>query len=88
MNNGSWYGFPYRVLLPSGLKNVFATGMMITTDHHAHMSTRNTVSCMAMGQAAGTAAALCVKYNVETRELRYDLLRKQLLKDNVFLDRE
>ena len=86
VNNGSWYGFPYRAMLPVGLKNVYAVGMMITSDHHAHMSTRNTVSCMAMGQAAGTAAALCVKYGTETRTLPYELLRAQLIKDHVFLE--
>ena len=37
--------------------NTRAAGMLITSDFHAHMSTRNTVCCMGQGQAAGTAAA-------------------------------
>ena len=52
--------------------------MMITSDHRAHMSTRNTVSCMGQGQAAGTAAALCAARGCDTRALRYRELRMAL----------
>ena len=83
---GGSYGFPYRAMLPKGLENVFATGMMITSNHHAHMSTRNTVSCMAQGQAAGTAAALCAMNALSTRALPYGILRAKLLENGVYLD--
>ncbi len=82
---GGSYGFPYRAMLPQGIENLFATGMMITTDHHAHMSTRNTVSCMAQGQAAGTAAALCSMNRETTRELCYRVLRRKLVENGVYL---
>ena len=81
---GGSYGFPYRAMLPVGLENVFATGMMITSNHHAHMSTRNTVSCMAQGQAAGTAAALCALKDCTTRTLSYGALRAKLEEDGVY----
>ena len=83
---GGSYGFPYRAMLPVGLDNVYATGMMITSNHHAHMSTRNTVSCMAQGQAAGTAAALCAGNALTTRALPYGVLRAKLLENGVYLD--
>ena len=57
IKDGGTYGIPYRALCVAGVDNLFATGMMITADHNAHMSTRNTVCCMGQGQAAGTAAA-------------------------------
>jgi len=82
---GGSYGFPYRAMLPVGVKNVYATGMMITTDWRAHMSTRNTVSCMAMGQAAGTAAALCAADSVTSRGLDFAELRAKLMADGVYL---
>jgi len=85
INNGASYGIPYRALLPVGLKNVYATGMMITSDFHAHMSTRNTVACMAQGQAAGIAAALCAQNNCESRALPYQALKEALLAQNVYL---
>jgi len=59
---------------------------MITSNHDAHMSTRNTVCCMGQGQATGTAAALCAAKNCGTRELRYSDLRETLVKDNVYLE--
>jgi len=86
IKDGRSYGLPYRALLVKGLENLYATGMMITTDFEAHMSTRNTVSCMGMGQAAGTAAAMCAKKECTSRELPYSLLRQSLLNDQVFLE--
>jgi len=41
---------------------------------------------MAMGQAAGTAAALCIKKNLGTRDLKYDDLRIRLEKDKVHFE--
>jgi len=86
IRNGGTYGIPYRALRVSGVDNLLAAGMMITSDHDAHMSTRNTVSCMGQGQAAGTAAAICAKYGYGTRELPYKLLKETLLKDGVYLE--
>jgi hypothetical protein len=86
IKDGSTYGIPYRALLVSGIDNLFATGMMITSDWEAHMSTRNTIACMGQGQAAGTAAALCAKNITGSRDLPYDLLRKTLLAAGVVLD--
>jgi hypothetical protein len=85
VKNGGSYGVPYRALCVKGIANLYATGMMITSDHDAHMSTRNTVSCMGHGQAAGTAAALCAKKGLASRELAYGDLRKNLIKDDVVL---
>ncbi len=61
IKDGGTYGIPYRALCVQGLDNLYVSGMMLTSDHRAHMSTRNTVSCMGQGQATGTAAALCAQ---------------------------
>jgi len=86
VKNGGTYGIPYRALRVAGIENLLAAGMMITSDHDAHMSTRNTVSCMGQGQATGTAAALCAAKNCGTRELRYGELRKALVKSGVYFE--
>jgi len=86
VKNGGTYGIPYRALCAAGLENLLCAGMMITSDHRAHMSTRNTVSCMAQGQAAGTAAALCAVRRCGTRELVYRDLRDALLRAGVYLE--
>jgi hypothetical protein len=80
-----FYGLPYRMLLPRGCDNLFMTGRSVTADLEAHMSTRNTVACMVMGQAAGIAAALCARGDLTTRGLSYETLRENLLKQDVIL---
>jgi hypothetical protein len=86
IKGGGTYGLPYRALCVAGLENVLAAGMLITTDHRAHMSTRNTVCCMGQGQAVGTAAALCAKRDCGTRDLPYADLRKALEEDGVVFE--
>jgi len=86
IKNGGTYGLPYRALRVKGITNLLAAGMLITSDWAAHMSTRNTVSCFAQGQAAGTAAALCAKEHVGTRDLPYEKLKNALLEAGVYLE--
>jgi hypothetical protein len=86
VKDGGTYGIPYRALRVSGLDNLLAAGMLITSDHDAHMSTRNTVCCMGHGQAAGTAAALCAGRGCGTRELDAGELRDALLRAGVYLE--
>jgi hypothetical protein len=86
VKDGRTYGIPYRALCVKNIDNLFVSGMMITSDRRSHMSTRNTVSCMAQGQATGTAAALCVQNDCGTRNLSYDLLRGTLEKDGVYFE--
>ena len=86
IRNGGTYGIPYRALCVRGLDNLLVAGMIITSNHDAHMSTRNTVCCMGQGQAAGTAAALCAAGHCQTRKLLYASLRDALVKGNVVLD--
>jgi FAD dependent oxidoreductase len=86
VKDGGSYGIPYRALCVKGIDNLYVSGMMITSDHRAHMSTRNTVSCMGQGQASGTAAALCALNDLDSRTLPYKKLRKVLEKDNVYFE--
>jgi len=86
IKGGRTYGLPFRALCVAGIENLMATGMMITSDHRAHMSTRNTVCSMGQGQAAGTAAALCAAKNRGTRELKYSELRDALNKGGVYFE--
>lgn len=85
IKDGKYYGIPYRALLPRGIENLLVAGRLITTDWEAHMSTRNTVSCMAQGQAVGTAAALSVSTGRQPRRLDVDYLRSVLNEQGVFL---
>lgn len=58
------YDIPYRCLLPRQITNLLTAGRCISTTHEALATTRLTPSCMATGQAAGSAAGLAVKHGV------------------------
>ena len=78
---GETYDVPYRCLVPRGIDGLLVAGRCISTDHQAHGSTRVSPTCMAFGQAAGTAAALAVRLGVSPRQVPVDelqaLLRRQ-----------
>lgn len=55
---GESHGIPYRCLTPKGLANVLVAGRSISTDRTVQASTRVMPVCLAMGEAAGVAAAM------------------------------
>ncbi|HZT16463.1 MAG TPA: FAD-dependent oxidoreductase [Gaiellaceae bacterium] len=76
LGEGATYGIPYRSLQPRGLENVLVAGRCFSATHDAHASARSMGTCMAMGQAAGTAAALSDEpKRLDPQELR-DRLRR------------
>ena len=58
--DGAYYQIPYRCLRPRGLRNLLVAGRCLSADHEALASTRVMAPSMALGQAAGTVAALAV----------------------------
>ena len=56
-NPGESHGIPYRCLTPKDLTNVLVAGRSISTDRRVQGSTRVMPVCLAMGEAAGIAAA-------------------------------
>ena len=56
--DGKVVGIPLRTLIPRDGVNVLAAGRCFSSDHDAQASVRSMAQCMAMGQAAGTTAAL------------------------------
>ncbi len=76
--DGGTYTIPFRSLLPSGLDGIVVAGRCLSSSHDAHASARSIGTCMAMGQAAGTAAALAVKGNTTPRDVSRDALLSTL----------
>jgi hypothetical protein len=78
---GDWYEIPYRCLLPVVLENVLVAGRCVSSTQAGHGAIRIMPSCIAMGQAGGTAAALSLDAGVTPREVSIaallDALRKQ-----------
>lgn len=75
------YDIPYRTLYTRKVANLLVAGRCHSTTRRANGSTRVTVTAMALGQAAGTAAAYAVGKKKEAQEIDgkviRDLLRQQ-----------
>jgi hypothetical protein len=76
--DGSCVGIPFRTLIPVGVENLLVGGRCFSATHDAHASVRSMAQCMAMGQAAGTAAAMCVAQKRSPRELDCAMLQQRL----------
>jgi hypothetical protein len=81
----TWYTIPFRALLPLGLKNVMAAGSCISGQLLAMGTWAIQPMCFKTGQAAGTAAALCLKQEADPREIAASELQDLLRKDGIFL---
>jgi hypothetical protein len=76
---------PYRTLVPRKIENLLVAGRCFSSDQVANDILSPIQFCIAMGQAAGTAAALSVANKVAPRYLDYHLLKNRLVIHNVFL---
>jgi hypothetical protein len=84
--NGGSYDIPYRCLVPRNTENMLIAGKHVSTDRDAYL--RYVQQTMVTGQAAGAAAALCVKRKISPRELEKDVseLQQILKKQGAILD--
>ena len=72
------YDIPYRSLLPREVGNLLVAGRCHSATQLAASSTRVTVTAMAMGQAAGTAAALALEARQDPIEVDGVAVRQRL----------
>ncbi len=82
------YNIPFRCLYSRNIDNLLFAGRNISATHVAFGSTRVMGTCSVMGQAVGTAAALCVRYNCTPRELGKEAikdLQQLLLKQDAYI---
>ena len=85
VENGEYYGVPYRCLVPLNVENLLVAGRCVSATSEAAGAIRVMPPCMALGQAAGTAAALALKNDVSVRNLDTALLKETLKKQNAYL---
>ena len=76
--DGPYYTIPYRSLVPLRIENLLLAGRCISATHEAHGSLRVMPPCFAIGQAAGTAAAMAVETRASPRGVDVKLLRETL----------
>ncbi len=79
LDQGSYYGIPFRCLTPKGLDNLLVAGRSISSTHEAHSSLRIQPTCYAIGEAAGLSAAMAVSScNGKVRDVKIKELRNRL----------
>ena len=79
------YYIPYRSLLPLKVDNLLVAGRCAAGDREVLAAIRVMPPCFAMGQAAGTAAALSLRDGVMPKELCVKTLVDTLLRDGVYI---
>lgn len=83
---GESHGIPFRCLIPQTLRNVLVAGRCISTDRPVQGSTRVMPNCLAMGEAAGCAAAAAVhRHAGEVRAVDVAALRARLRTHGAYL---
>lgn len=83
---GESHGIPYRCLTPRLLKNVLVAGRSISCVREVQGSVRVMPVCLAMGEAAGIAAALAVNLpGNDVHTVDVSILRKRLIEEGAYL---
>ncbi|MFB7213073.1 FAD-dependent oxidoreductase [Streptomyces sp. NPDC056255] len=76
------YHIPYRSLHSVNTTNLLLAGRNISASHVAFGSTRVMATCATVGQAPGTAAALCAAQGVAPRALDVPAMQRTLLRED------
>ncbi|HEV7663263.1 MAG TPA: FAD-dependent oxidoreductase, partial [Chloroflexota bacterium] len=80
------YEIPYRSLVPLDIDDLLVAGRCLSATHEAAGAVRVMPPCFAMGQAAGTAAALAVERAISPRQIEVRELQAELRKQGAILN--
>lgn len=80
------YYVPYRSLISSRIENILVAGRCISATRDAMASIRIMPVCAQIGEAAGTAAAICCRMGAQPVDLEYEHLGGRLIENGVCLD--
>ncbi len=72
------YGLPYRMLITKGMDNLFVVGKCVSASHLGMSAIRVQPIVSQMGQAAGTAAGMCIMNQTGIRSLEIASLQQKL----------
>jgi len=79
---------PYRMLVPERLDNLLVAGRCASMTHDGQSAARVSGACFAMGEAAGSAAALALSGNTIPRGIATEKLQQQLKEQGAFIGRD
>lgn len=74
-------GIPYDCMIPQEMEGFIASGRTISVDQTVFAMTRVMATCMAVSQAAGTAACIALDKGISLSEINVSELREELVKD-------
>jgi FAD dependent oxidoreductase len=79
---------PYRMLVPEKIDNLLVAGRCASMTHEGQSAARVSGACFAMGEAAGSAAALALSGNTRPRDIAIEKLQGQLKEQGAFIGRD
>jgi hypothetical protein len=79
---------PYRMLVPERIDNVLVAGRCASMTHEGQSAARVSGACFAMGEAAGSAAALALSGNTKPRDVAVDKLQQTLRRQGACIGRD
>lgn len=79
------HAYPYRAMLPKGIEGLLVAGRCASLTHLGLTVCKSMGNMMAIGQAAGVAAALAAQEGITPRELEVRKIQEQLRKNGVAL---
>lgn len=80
------YAIPFRCLQTREYRNLLAAGRMISVDHRVHHATKEIPPCMAVGEAAGLAAAMALELGGDVAAVDPGSLQDRLRAAGALLD--
>lgn len=83
---GEYCRIPYRCLTPAGLRNVLVAGRCVSSTHEAQASIRVSAPSMAMGEAAGIAAAMALGVGCDSRAVEVGALQAALRREGAIVE--
>lgn len=82
----SYYSIPYSIMVCEEVDNLIVTGRCVSATFEAQAAIRTTPTVGAMGQAAGTAAAMAAREAVPARLVDVPALQQTLVSQGAYLE--
>lgn len=83
---GAYYGIPYEIMLCHEIANLIVTGRCVSATFEAQAAIRVTPSVGALGQAAGTAAAIASASDTNVKTVDIKTLQKKLIEQGAYIE--
>ena len=85
LDPGKSMSIPYRCMLPQGKEGLLVAGRCVSYEPPVANCIRCMAQCMAIGEAAGTAAAIAVEMGTTPRNINIKMLQDSLRNQNAII---